>query len=304
MMYTTEKLLEIAYASKLPSLSVKENDHEWAAFGLHVGIRLYEMVKSFRLSYGDVHVKQKGDGSPSTQLEMRMEQYTLDSLSVFDPEAIFIGEEVGGSELNDSSVLVAIDPIDGTRSFLSGFDTYSITLSITYSRKPLFSLIIAPATGMFAFRIGQERSQMFYYDKESTIRTTVPLPLKAYDTDEPLLLNVHPSVDALAYLERVYDLWYQGQVSLIRSVSGSPSLLMLEAAKTGTYYLNTWSRSVAEPFDLMAAFHIVDGADCKSVRLKGDEIDPWSHKGVYVVGPDTDKLSWLLRFLPNDEFLL
>ena len=298
-----EELLNIAYNPTLPSLTNREDGHEWAAFGLYVGIRLYEMVNSFRLSYSDVNIKHKDDGSPSTQLEMRMEQYTLDSLTTFDSEAIFIGEEVGGSELNDSSVLVAIDPIDGTRSFLSGYDTYSITLSVTQGHKPVFSLIIAPATGMFAFRIEQERSQMFYYDKESTFRTAVSLPLKEYDVKDPLLLNVHPSVDALAYLERVYDLWYQGQVSLVRSVSGSPSLLMLEAAKTGTYYLNTWSRSVAEPFDLMAAFHIVEGANCKSVRLKGEEIDPWSHKGVYVVGPDTEKLAWLLRFLPNDELL-
>ena len=125
------------------------------------------------------------------------------------------------------------------------------------------------------------------------------MPIVEWSARSPILVNIHPSVDSLAYLEKLYDLWYNGEISLLKSVSGSPSLLIVEAAKTGTFYINTWSKGQTLAFDLIPPLHIAQGADLKAIRQDGQEVDPWNHHGFYLLGPDGNKLNVLLDCLPR-----
>ena len=302
-MQNSTKIITEALKSDIKQCTDSTDAEQWAVLGLHIGFHLYKMIKPWQYRFKELKQVEKSDGSPTSELEFQMEQYARAKLKDFYPDAQYIGEESGEGGAANGRVLFVIDPVDGTRSFLSGFSSYSITLAILNGRNVLFSLICIPTTGEFAFRVSENNSAIFTYAESPGEIDVHNLPIVHYKDDEAALINIHPSVDALAYVERLYDLWYNKEISLIRSVSGSPALLMLEAARTGTFYLNTWSKSVSKPFDLIAPLHIVEGADAKAINLDRTSIDPWNHKGVYMVGPNSQRFERLLMYMPNDKLL-
>ncbi len=272
-------------------------DHlEWARFGFYTAYHLYQMTKSWRFKIGSLIEHYKEDGSPSTALEVEMENFAKQALTQFFEPAIFLGEESGGEAFGNKYLLV-IDPIDGTRSFLSGFETYSITLGIVKDRIPIFSIVCAPYSGDLYFRVHNEPSMVLQIPGNLEDLSLYKMPIFKRSSNQAILVNLHPSLESFPYLEKLFKLWLAGKVSLIRSVSGSPSLQMVKAAKTGTFYINTWGNGPTYPFDLVPALHIIKAANCQAFDRNGNPIDPWDHKGFYIVGPGGENLEMLLNNL-------
>ena len=82
-----------------------------------------EVFKSFReelmRSYGNIEHLAKHDGSPVTELDIRIEETLKNKLYEKYPEIGFQGEETGLAA-NTSGALWIVDPIDGTSSFMHG----------------------------------------------------------------------------------------------------------------------------------------------------------------------------------------
>jgi fructose-1,6-bisphosphatase/inositol monophosphatase family enzyme len=271
---------------------------EWAQFGFYVGFQLFKMIRPWRLKIAALVKEDKSDGSPATDLEGKAEAFTKQALMTFYPEAGFQGEETGAENAHHLYQLI-IDPIDGTRSFLSGFDTYSVTLGIIRARESVFSLIINPASGDFAYRIANEPSRIFQYPCFSEEISLIDLPYLSgqNDADAPVLVNIHPSKAAKPFQQELYNLWENREVALVKSVSGSPSLQILEVARGSSFYFNTWFEGETMPYDLIVPLDILRGAGGQILGKKGNPIDPWDHRGPFVAGMHQEKLEWLLRML-------
>lgn len=82
-----------------------------------------ETFKSFReellRSYGNIEHLAKHDGSPVTELDIRIEETLKNKLHEKYPEIGFQGEETG-TAASTSGALWIVDPIDGTSSFMHG----------------------------------------------------------------------------------------------------------------------------------------------------------------------------------------
>ena len=291
------QLIREGFAKEIDPCKDPEMQEEWARFGIFVAHHLYQMIRKWRFRIDAIDEAEKADGSPTTALELEMEHFAKSALERFHAPAQFLGEESGG-DADTSGFLFVIDPIDGTRSFLSGFETYSITLSVLKNRVPLFSLVCVPSSSDVYFRIGSGQSMLFQIPTADQPLEVYKMPLFQRSEDQPILVNLHPSVESLPYLERLFDLWYQGDISLLKSVSGSPSLLMVEAAKTGTFYVNSWKTGPPRPYDLIPALHIVEASNCLALRRDGEQVDVWNHQGVYIVGPRGKRLDMLLKTMP------
>jgi len=289
-------IIEKAFAKDIEACAKPSDAKEWARLGFHIAYHLYPQVRSWRYKIEQVKRARKEDGSPATTMEVEMEELARTKLKLFFPEAVFCGEELGGEPLRNDYLLV-IDPIDGTRNFLSGFGTYSITLGILKGSVPLFSLICAPVSGEIYFRIGKEGSYLLSMPEKGESPELHPLPLFAPTADKPILVNLHPARKSLPYLECLFEWWRQGEISLLKSVSGSPSLLMVEAAKTGTFYINTWDDAPARPYDLIPALHIIRASHSRALRKDGREVDAWDHQGLFILGPPGKKLDALMNRL-------
>lgn len=75
-----------------------------------------------------VEIVLKGDESPVTVADSQIEQEARDLLKKRFPEHEILGEEFGTGDLTSDHVWV-IDPIDGTRSFISGHPLFGFLLA-------------------------------------------------------------------------------------------------------------------------------------------------------------------------------
>lgn len=95
-------------------------------------------------------VERKGDDSPVTIADKRAEQLIREELSQRYPHDAILGEEFG-EQSGDSAYQWIVDPIDGTKSFISGVPLYSTLVGIVSARECLGGVIYLPALDEIVF---------------------------------------------------------------------------------------------------------------------------------------------------------
>jgi len=93
-------------------------------------------------------VEGKSDGSPVTEADLAADRVIGDGLSRLAPDIPALSEErvqQGRSPYRGSFFL--IDPLDGTKEFVSGRDEFTVNLALVTDGTPLLGIIGAPALG-------------------------------------------------------------------------------------------------------------------------------------------------------------
>jgi 3'(2'), 5'-bisphosphate nucleotidase len=90
----------------------------------------------------------KADHTPVTDADERSQALLLEALTKLLPGVVVVSEEmaVRPSRLGDFFVL--IDPLDGTREFMSGSGEYTVNLAIIRDRQPVAGIVAVPAEGL------------------------------------------------------------------------------------------------------------------------------------------------------------
>ncbi|MBA8853582.1 myo-inositol-1(or 4)-monophosphatase [Ochrobactrum intermedium] len=106
-----------------------------------------DAVRPIALSYfrTSLDVISKLDESPVTVADRTIEQHLRAMIEARFPEHGIYGEEMGVKEGNAFTWVV--DPIDGTKSFITGFPLFGTLISLTFEERPFCGLIDIPATG-------------------------------------------------------------------------------------------------------------------------------------------------------------
>ena len=108
---------------------------------LHITERASEIPrKYFRAEF---EIDHKQDNSPVTIADQETEQFIRESLQSQFPDHAIFGEEFG-RETTNSEFEWIIDPIDGTRSFVSGMPLYGMLLALIRNNQPQFGIIRMP----------------------------------------------------------------------------------------------------------------------------------------------------------------
>lgn len=89
-------------------------------------------------------VERKGDSSPVTIADKNAEQLIRTELAKRFPEDAILGEEFG-EQSGSSEYQWIVDPIDGTKSFITGVPLYSTLVALLSNRKVLTGVIYIPA---------------------------------------------------------------------------------------------------------------------------------------------------------------
>lgn len=149
----------------------------------------------------EVDNKLDGDSfDPVTCADREVEAYLREELGRRYPEFGIIGEEDGITPGN-SDINWVIDPIDGTKAFISGFPTWGILLGLQQGDRVLAGLMHQPATGelFFGSMAGaflQHKGQMVAMQARQNVRLEEAL---LYCTHESMFANQ----DNLAAFRRV-----------------------------------------------------------------------------------------------------
>jgi histidinol phosphatase-like enzyme (inositol monophosphatase family) len=92
--------------------------------------------------------ERKQDDSPVTVADKAAEKAIRERVSALFPNDAIEGEEFGGdSRQSDAEFAWIVDPIDGTKSFLSGVPLYSTLVGLTRNGEPFAGVINIPALG-------------------------------------------------------------------------------------------------------------------------------------------------------------
>ena len=92
----------------------------------------------------------KAGGSPVTEADVAVDTFLKIRLSTLLPEAGWLSEEtVDDARRLDRNLVWIVDPIDGTRSFLSGDPDWSVAIALLTANEPVLGIVNAPAHAHF-----------------------------------------------------------------------------------------------------------------------------------------------------------
>src|SRR5258707_9783746 len=100
----------------------------------------------FRTSLSVEDKSRGGRFDPVTAADRAAENAMRTLIRNTFPEHGIIGEEFGG-EFVDAEYVWALDPIDGTKSFISGMPAWGTLIALTRSGKPVFGMMHQPFIG-------------------------------------------------------------------------------------------------------------------------------------------------------------
>ncbi|HSI50749.1 MAG TPA: 3'(2'),5'-bisphosphate nucleotidase CysQ [Ideonella sp.] len=103
----------------------------------------------------DFDVTKKGDESPVTQADQKAEDVILAGLAKIAPGVPVVAEEaVAAGKIPDvSDRFFLVDPLDGTKEFISRNGEFTVNIALIENGKPVLGLVFAPAVGGAAGRL-------------------------------------------------------------------------------------------------------------------------------------------------------
>jgi myo-inositol-1(or 4)-monophosphatase len=92
------------------------------------------------------NVEHKAGGSPVTEADLLVDHFLEKRLREIVPDAGWLSEEIADSpaRLGQSLVLI-VDPIDGTRGFSNGDPHWAVSIGLAHERRPIAGVVHAPA---------------------------------------------------------------------------------------------------------------------------------------------------------------
>ncbi|WP_290691082.1 MULTISPECIES: histidinol-phosphatase [unclassified Haematobacter] len=140
--------------------------------------------RSFDLS---AESKETARFDPVTVADRLAEQEMRAILSRQRPQDAILGEEFGRTA-GSSGLTWVLDPIDGTRGYLSGTPTWGVLISVADADGPVFGLIDQPYIGE-RFRGGLGVAEMDGPQGRRALQTRAPRPLS-----QAILFSTFPEV--------------------------------------------------------------------------------------------------------------
>lgn len=152
-------------------------------------------------------VTKKPGGSPVTEADHAVNRQLEEALRDILPEAGWLSEESEDSpERLDRDLVLVVDPIDGTRSFVAGELGWAIAVGVVYRHRPVIGIVHAPALGETYAAVknagarlnGREIHVSGRRKLNATARVAGPLSIAQELRDAGLEFDLLPKIPSLA----------------------------------------------------------------------------------------------------------
>jgi myo-inositol-1(or 4)-monophosphatase len=200
----------------------------------------------FRTSLSIDNKGGNGDFDPVTEADRAAEAVMRRLIKASFPQHGIVGEEFG-SEREDAEYVWVLDPIDGTKSFISGFPIWGTLIALLHRGTPVFGMMHQPFIGE---RFSGDSNSASYRgpsgERKLSVRRCASLQEATCFTTSPRLMN---DADRAAF-GRV-----EAEVRLSRYGGDCYSYCMLAAG-----HLDVVIETELKPYDVAALIPIVTGA--------------------------------------------
>lgn len=139
------------------SRKLKSEIPESAGPAAEIAVRAGEKIREIYNSHPDLETITKDDGSPLTRADVEANRIIVTALRERYPgHAILTEEEADDMSRLQNDLVWIIDPLDGTREFISRNGEFTVNLALCHRGQPLLGVIYLPAGGelYYAFRGG------------------------------------------------------------------------------------------------------------------------------------------------------
>ena len=196
----------------------------------------------------DLQVERKADKSPVTIADRSAEELLRKRISERFPDDSIVGEEFG-TTAGTSGYQWALDPIDGTKSFVHGVPLYTTLVAVLRDDKPCVGVIHAPAAAETVY--AQTAGGCWYIDQKGGAPRTARVS-KVARLSESLLLTTevrsftdgrpHDAMHVFQSLERIARLtrtWGDGYGYLMVATGRAEAMIDPE--------LDIWDMAALQP---------------------------------------------------------
>ena len=143
----------------------------------------------FRTSLSVEDKSHGGRFDPVTAADRAAEGAMRELIRRTFPEHGVVGEELG-SERTDAEYVWVLDPIDGTKSFISGMPAWGTLIALTRFGEPVYGMMCQPFTReRFTGDRGAARYRGPGGNRDLRVRHCASLPEAVLFTTSPLLMN-------------------------------------------------------------------------------------------------------------------
>ena len=190
--------------------------------------------------------KGSRDFDPVTEADRAAEAVMRRLITSSFPEHGIVGEEFG-SERADAEYVWVLDPIDGTKSFISGFPIWGTLIALLHRGTPVYGMMHQPFIGeRFSGDSGSARYHGPSGARKLAVRRCASLQDATCYTTSPLLMN---TADRATFGK------VEAEVRLTRYGGDCYSYCMLAAG-----HLDLVIETELKPYDVAALIPIITGA--------------------------------------------
>ena len=109
----------------------------------------------------------KSDNTPVTNGDIEVNKILIKKISELTPNIVIVSEE-NSAHKNDENLknFWLIDPIDGTRDYISGRDEFTLNAALVINKKPAIGIITVPAKKRVFYSYGMSNSYELINDHE------------------------------------------------------------------------------------------------------------------------------------------
>ncbi len=120
-------------------------------------------------------VDHKSDGSPVTAADLAADRVIAEGLAQIAPLLPALSEERCSTGRPDAPSFFVIDPLDGTKEYVSGRDEFTVNLALVSDGEPLLGIVGAPALGVIWRGLVGHGAERLSVAADGTIAGTAPI---------------------------------------------------------------------------------------------------------------------------------
>jgi 3'(2'), 5'-bisphosphate nucleotidase len=158
-----------------------------------------------------VATEHKADASPVTAADRDSEAVLAPALAALLPDIAIIAEEAASAEgitPEPGKLFALIDPLDGTKEFLSGETDFTLNVALVQDGRPCFGLVYAPALSELFVTLAADQAVLARLEPGGTKQLDALEPTPLHTRALPARLAAMTSRSHLnpatqAYLERL-----------------------------------------------------------------------------------------------------
>ncbi|MBI1326236.1 MAG: 3'(2'),5'-bisphosphate nucleotidase CysQ [Alphaproteobacteria bacterium] len=147
-----------------------------------IAARAGEITLEYFDESGYKGVDAKADGSPVTLADQKAEEFIIAELKKIAPSVPFIGEESVEAgkipSLENQEYFWLVDPLDGTKEFISGSGDYTVNIALMQNLQPVTGVVYAPYLGSMYAGHGPGTATCYLEETESEKSISVRPPPK------------------------------------------------------------------------------------------------------------------------------